>query len=390
MDQLMTVDLENSVATPRRVLAVDDDPIMLALIAEKFAEMGYGVVQAEDGAVATAALVEGGFELAVVDLSMPKVDGFELLSRIRSNPKTKGLPVIVATSMGDSASIELAYRLGASSFVTKPINWAQFTHHSLFVIRNGQIERDLRVAQADAAAAARMKTGLFAVLGHELKTPLTALVGLTDVLAKSLGAQLQSLDAEHLGHVTEAAQRLNLLVSDVLTLSRALAGSRRLDRAAATAAELVEDSLLGYKSQLNFLGLKIKTDVPADCPEVYCDSHMVRQALRKLVDNAIKFSQRGDTIHVWAKERRDGYLEISVRDKGPGISVARLRDCLQPFVQGDMSYARPAEGLGLGLPIANAIAEAHGGALTVTTTPGNGLTATLCLPGASLQAAVCA
>jgi len=364
----------------RRVLAVDDDPIMLELMGQQFAELGYGVVLAEDGEAATAALDAEDLDLAMVDLSMPKVDGFELLVRIRSHARTANLPVIVATANGDKDSIERAYRLGASSFVTKPINWTQFAHHAQFVIRNGQIERDLRIAQAEAAAAARMKSGLFSVLGHELKTPLTALVGLTDVLAKSLGARLQSLDAENLGHVTDAAQRLNHVVSDILTLSKALAGPSRLECDWFAVDELVEDSLLGFKSKAAALGIALKVTPAPGLGRIWCDSHLLRQALRRLIDNAIKFSQPGDTVEVKASRAGSSHVTISVHDSGPGISVSRLRDCLQPFVQADMSYARPAEGLGLGLPIANAIAESHGGELLVSATPGEGLVAALRLP----------
>lgn len=387
----MTQSIENiPEAETRRVLAVDDDPIMLALMSEKFAEMGYGVILAEDGEVATRVLDAGHLDLAVVDINMPKVDGFELLARIRANPNTARLPVIVATALGDSHSIEKAYELGASSFVTKPINWALFTHHAQFVIRNGQIERDLRIAQAEAAAAARMKNGLFTVLGHELKTPLTALVGLTDVLAKSLGTRLQTLDAENLGHVTDAAQRLNLVVSDILTLSRALSGPQRLDLGVFTAAELIEDSLLGFKTRANQLGITIKSGAGDGSLLVNCDAHLVRQALRKLIDNALKFSQPGGIVELWPSAEGAAHVAISVRDNGPGISEARLRDCLQPFVQADMTYARPAEGLGLGLPIANAIADVHGGELMIGANSGEGLTATLVLPRHDAQAAISA
>jgi signal transduction histidine kinase len=370
----------------RRVLVVDDDPIMRELMGQQFAEMGFGVFLTENGEEACGVLDREDLDLAVIDLNMPRLDGFGLLERIRGNPRQAGLPVIVATASGDRPSIERAYRLGASSFVTKPINWAQFAHHAQFVIRNGQIERDLRLAQAEAAAAARMKNGLFSVLGHELKTPLTALIGLTDVLGKSLGARLQSLDAEHLGLVSDAAQRLNHIVGDILILSKALAGPGRLGMAWNPVHELLEDSLLGFKTRAALLGIDLKLIAPPPALLMRCDAALLRQALRRLIDNAIKFSQPGSTVTVWAEDHGDGALSLAVSDQGPGISVTRLRECLQPFVQADMSYSRPAEGLGLGLPIANAIAEAHGGELSVSTTPGSGLTATLRLPpSADLQ-----
>ena len=79
-----------------------------------------------------------------------------------------------------------------------------------------------------------------------------------------------------------------------------------------------------------------------------CDSQLLRQAIKKLVDNAIKFSPEGGTIEIWAHRKPDHSTVISVRDNGPGISPAKLAECLQPFIQEDMSYGRPAEGLGPG------------------------------------------
>lgn len=367
----------------RRVLAVDDDPILLALMGETFLALGYEVSLCESAAEAIVVLDREELELAVIDLHMPQVDGFALLHHIRQHPRWANLPVIVATASNAKESIERAYQLGASSFVTKPINWTQFSHHAQFVMRNGQIERDLRVAQVEAAAAARMKTGLFKVLSHELKTPLTALIGFTDVLAKSLGSKLEGLDAEHLSLVSEAAYRLNQMVGDILLLSRAMVGPARLEKAWHSAHDLLEESLAGFGSRAAALGITLRlAETPAGSG-LFCDGSLVRQALRRLIDNALKFSPPGGEIVLWAEADATGEVRLSVSDQGPGMSMTRLRECLQPFVQGDMSYARPVEGMGLGLPIAHTIAAAHGGGLAVTTSPGQGLTASLTLPAAA-------
>ena len=103
-------------------------------------------------------------------------------------------------------------------------------------------------------------------------------------------------------------------------------------------------------------------------------------AFKRFVDNAVKFSPAGSTVEVWAYGKADGSAVVSVRDQGPGLTQAKLKECLKPFVQEDMSYARPIDGLGLGLPIAKAICEAHGGELIVQTAPGQGLVAAISLP----------
>ena len=320
------------------------------------------------------------FDLAIIDLGMPKLDGFALLRHVRQHPRSVDLPVIVVTASGDKTSIDKAYQLGASSFVTKPVIWAQFTPHALFVMRNGQIERELRAAQMEAATAVRLKNGLFQVLGHELKTPLTALIGLTEVLSASLKDRVHAGEAEQLGHVAVAAQRLNLIISDVLILSKALAGRSRLNIASSPLHEILDDSLLRLKAAARALNISLLVRQPDPDLVISCDANLLRQALHKLIDNAIKFSPRGGAVEIWAHRKDDGSTVFSVRDTGPGLSPAKLKECLQPFVQEDMSYSRRVEGLGLGLPIAKAIAEAHGGELIIQTSPGQGMIAALWLP----------
>lgn len=378
-----TPDIEpvpSSTAMPKRVAIVDDDPILREVMTAKLRDAGYEVEEASNGEAGGSLIEARHFDLAVVDLGMPKLDGFGLLRHIRQNPATAGLPVIVATSSDDPRSVDRAYQLGASSFITKPVNWAKFAHLTQFVIRAGEIERALRSAQADAISASKMKNGLFQVLSHELKTPLAALVGLTEVLAGSLRDRVAGAEAEQLDYVVEAAQRLNTIVSDILILSKALAGRERLSFAACPLSELLEDGTVGIKTLARDRNIRLTVHKGSIEGLVYCDQQLIRQALRKLIENAVKFSHPGGTVEISAQAGDDGSRMLSVRDHGPGLSVAKLKECLQPFIQDDMSYARPAGGLGLGLPIAQAIAEAHGGELTCQTAPGQGMLVTIRLP----------
>ncbi len=373
---------QQSIETQSRrcVLIVDDDALLCEVMSELFLSLGYETVIAEDGDVACDLIAHTNLALAVVDLSMPKLDGFGLLRHIRQHPRSVDLPVIISTGNDDRASIEEAYRLGASSFVTKPINWAQFVYHAQFVIRNGEIEHDLRLAEAEAVAAGKMKNGLFRILSHELKTPLVALIGLTDVLSEALKDKVEAIEAEQLSHIVGASQRLNGLISDILVLSKSFSGPSSLSIAHESMSDLLDDSIVGLEAMARAKNIQIKITRPSKDVDLCCDSQLLRQGIKKLVDNAIKFSATGGTIEIWAHKKPDNATVISVRDNGPGIAPAKLAECLQPFIQDDMSYGRSAAGLGLGLPIAKSIAEAHGGELVCQTTLGQGLVAALVIP----------
>lgn len=364
----------------RKVLVVDDDAILREVMAEQLGSLGWEVATAENGEDAITAFALQVPDLAVIDITMPRLDGFGLLGHIRQNPRTLDIPVIVCTSHNDRDPVERAYRLGASSFVTKPINWPQFLHHAQFVMRSGETERALRVAEAEAQAASRTKSAMFQVLSHELKTPLTALIGLTDVMDRALRNKTGQDAPEELGHIIDAARRLNVIVSDIMLLSKAVSGHQREHFTATTLGEVLEDGLAGLKTKA--VERKVKLLVrPAENDAFFmCDERLLKQALAKLADNAVKFSPEGSTVELWGHVRANGSIILSVKDEGPGLSQQKLRECLQPFMQENSGYSRPAEGLGLGLPIARAICEAHGGELAIQTAPGLGLLAAIVLP----------
>ncbi len=377
------VNQRTEITARKCVLIVDDDVLICDVLAGLFANLGYETITAEDGESACDSIARENLALAVVDLNMPKLDGYGLLRHIRQHPRTVDLPVIISTGYDDRKSIEEAYRLGASSFVTKPINWAQFGYHAQFVIRNGEIERDLRRAEAEAVAASKTKNGLFRILSHELKTPLVALIGLTDVLSDALKDKVEAIEAEQLSHIVGASQRLNRLISDILVLSKSFSGASSLKISSESMADLLDDSIIGLEAGAKTKSIKIKIARPSKNLTLSCDNQLLRQAIKKLVDNAIKFSPEGGTVEIWAHRKPDQSTVISVRDNGPGISPAKLAECLQPFIQEDMSYGRPAEGLGLGLPIVKAIAEAHGGELICQSPPGQGMIAAVWIPDLS-------
>lgn len=366
----------------RRALVVDDDPILREVMCAQLLQLGLDCETAENGEEGRKKLCCGSFDLAVVDISMPLLDGFALLRHIRQHPRSVDLPVIVCTSHNDQASIDKAYTLGASSFVTKPINWPQFAYHALFVMRSGESERALRLAKTEALAASRMKNGLFHVLSHELKTPLSALIGLSDVLHGSLGGRATAEERDQLQLLMDGAQRLNGIISDVLILSKALSGAERKNFTSTPVQELLDDCLVGHRAAGRDRDVQIVVRPMDGSFSISCDPHLMRQALSRLISNAIKFSPPGGKVEVWAHLLPDGSPILSVRDQGQGLSQSRLQECLKPFVQDDMSYSRPAEGLGLGLPIAKAICEAHGGELVIQTALGQGLLAAIALPAA--------
>ena len=125
-----------------RVIVVDDDPIFRSLVAAKLQKLSHEVVEAEDGGEAWSLIAQGDFQLALVDLEMPRFKGIELIRCIRSHPRTSRMPIVVVTSRNDSEAVRTSLEAGATSFVTKPLNWSMFSNHIEYLLRlHGAAER---------------------------------------------------------------------------------------------------------------------------------------------------------------------------------------------------------------------------------------------------------
>lgn len=127
-----------------RLLVADDDPILREFATVHLATPEVEVEVAEHGLAALARLKDGGIDLALVDLEMPVMDGFDLISHIRQDDSLKHLPVVVVTGREDMAAVDRAYALGATSFVVKPLNWRVLSHQLAYVLRNARAEAELR------------------------------------------------------------------------------------------------------------------------------------------------------------------------------------------------------------------------------------------------------
>ena len=127
-----------------RVLVADDDPILREFAMVHLATPTVEVEVAEDGVAALERLTQGGIDIALIDLDMPRMDGFELIERIRWDEQLKHLPIVVVTGREDMIAVDRAYALGANAFVVKPLNWRLLSHQLAYVLRNARAEGQVR------------------------------------------------------------------------------------------------------------------------------------------------------------------------------------------------------------------------------------------------------
>jgi len=348
----------------------------------KLVEMGAIVAEAEDGAVALDLLDMHTFDLAIVDLMMPNVDGLSLIRRIRFSADTQNLPVIVISSHGEGDAVRNAYRAGASSLLAKPVDWQGLEHHVKFLMRmalNVRKERSLRHMQT---AIARGKDAIIGRLCNEIQVASDVLLDTAESLGRQLVAGRFASSCQQIldGMVIEA-RSLRALVGQTSGLVETLSREIVVDDHPEPLAQLIEHAGLFVQSAARDGGIDLDVARPDDDVMVVCDGETITVAIVHLLRNAIAHSPPGSRVRLTPELFPDGMLAIRISDNGPGMTpefVAIQLTPLQAYRRGD--HTRGQRGGGFGLPLVKAIAEAHNGSLEIRSMPGEGTDAIFVLP----------
>jgi two-component system sensor histidine kinase KdpD len=230
----------------------------------------------------------------------------------------------------------------------------------------------------------RLRNSLLAALSHDLRTPLTSLVGLSEALALSKPA-LAPPQLELAGVLRDEAVRMSRLVANLLDMARMQSGHVILNLQWQTLEEVVGSALRASGRQLH--GRIIETRLAPALPLVRYDAVLIERVLCNLLENAAKYTPDGSRVSVMA-EARDGKLAVTVQDNGPGLPPGREEAIFDKFTRGERES--PIPGVGLGLAICRAIMQAHGGAITAHAAPGGGAAFVFTLALGSPPALPCA
>jgi signal transduction histidine kinase len=362
------------------LLVVDDDAANREVLCRRLERQGHDVHTVSSGRDAMHILGESAFDLVLLDIMMPEMDGYEVLGRIKSDSTLQHIPVIMISALNELQSVVRCVEAGAEDYLTKPFN------ATLLKARIGACLEKKRGRDRENALFEQLQSNykrlqeleqqrddMRNMIVHDLRTPLTALMIGVEML--EMDRTLSDSQQEITGIAGRGGRTLLGMINDLLDVEKMESGSVQLQYDEVTPAALVagavtQVSLLAEESHTTLL-----TDVAANLRPFSGDGKKLSRTLVNLIANAIKFTGAG-TVTVSARQDDPGTIHFAVRDTGPGIPAESFGRIFEKFGQLDSRRV----GTGLGLAFCKLAIEAHGGRIAVENTPGQGSTFSFTIP----------
>ena len=242
-------------------------------------------------------------------------------------------------------------------------------------------EVELLAAKERAEGASIAKSRFLATVSHELRTPLNAIIGFSEVMRDgAFGPIGDERYRRFADSIHEAGDRLLKMINDIIDLANAESGRLQMSETLIDPRSDLLAAVEAARAAAGAASLALVVDIPDTLPLLYADENAVRRTVGSLLDNAIKFTPSGGRVTIRAALEESGLFAITVADTGIGIPREKLAEVVQPFGQVDGDLARTHEGAGLGLPLARALAEMHGGHLDIESSPHAGTVVTVRFP----------
>jgi signal transduction histidine kinase len=387
---------------PSKLLIVDDLPENLRALDALIRDEQRLVFQAQSGEEALSLMLEHEFALAILDVQMPGMDGFELAELMRSTSRTRNIPIVFVSAAGRELNYAFkGYETGAVDFLYKPLDpdavrskvhvfvtldqqrrEMQRQMEALEAARREQevLLRELNATQAELQRSLRMRDEFMSLVAHELRTPLNTLFLETQMRSLQLKrGNLPAFNPEQMSSMIKRDERqikaMIRLIDDMLDVSRMKSGTLSIRPAKVELMALLERVVNDLSLQAAAAGANVVL-VPHAPVEGFWDEFRIEQVVVNLLTNALRYGG-GGAVEV-SVQTEGCNARISVRDHGKGIAPDFLERIFEPYERGAKS-GEP-KGLGLGLYISRQLALSHGGQLTVESTPGEGATFSLVLP----------
>jgi signal transduction histidine kinase len=333
------------------------------LLRKRFHSEGYETAEAYDGEEALKRVDEYNPDLIVLDVMMPKIDGYEVCHRLKTDENKKYIPVLMLTAKGEIESKVKGLEIGADDYLAKPFDYKELSARvkSLLTIKAA---REKLVEEEKSVALDKMMDEV----AHEIRNPLVSIGG----FSKRVYDRLPENDPnkKYLEMIMDEVSKLENMVKlliELKTMTVCYLGNTDIN-------EVITEALASYEDEFASNGIVAKMQLLNNLPFISGDKEQLKIAVSNLIKNSIEAMQESPKILTIATSVSDGRIIIEVTDTGKGIPKDKLKSIFHPF------YTSKIYGPGLGLTFTLKIVQQHGGTISVESEPGKGTTFTIRLP----------
>lgn len=357
-----------------RILVIDDDESVLDNIVDTLEASGYQVGSATNGRIGLESLRKQVPDLVICDVMMPDITGYEVLKTIRKDRPTTAIPFIFLTAKIERSDQRSGMELGADDFLTKP-----FTQRELLSAIETQLKKRTTIAEEYETTLHLLRENIIYALPHELRTPLSHILGYAEMLKMDAATISPSAIEEMANSILKGGSRLQRLIENYLVYAQIeiMSGNKseieglhnHVIKDASTVIATTSKRIAEGYGRIEDLFLELS---PA---AIHISAENFTKVVEELVDNAFKFSAPGTKIQVKSLKQQHQYY-IGIRDYGHGMNEDQLQR-LGPYMQFDRAFYEQ-QGLGLGFVIAKRLIELHGGKIEAKSVPNKGTLVHIC------------
>ena len=375
------------------VLIVDDDEVDRMAVQRSLLKAGVEIELSEvsDGKSAIAAFAENSYDCVLLDYLLPDEDGLTLIRKIRS--LAIKVPIVVLTGQGDEQIAVELMKAGATDYLSKSrlspeildrvlrnairVYRAEMEvekayqqlqeSNNLLTRKNKELEKQqqqIELQNIKLLEASRLKSQFLGTISHELRTPMNAIIGFSQLLLRHKCGELSHQQKDLMERILNNSKKLLILLNEILDFSKLEVGQLNVNPGIFDLAKVVNATVAEIRSLAEQKNLSLQVQINLDNPIVFNDSTRVRQILMHLLSNALKFTESGG-IAIEVKELSENRVAIAVCDTGIGISPTNIKSIFEAFWQVEQDTNRKYSGTGLGLPIVNALVQMMGGKITI-------------------------
>lgn len=374
-----------------KILIVDDIPLNIKVVGKLLKENNFDIAFANSGKEALQKAQHYTYDLILLDVTMPEMDGYQVCRELKKDDRTKEIPVIFLTARVDAENILEGFNAGAVDYIAKPFSavelLARVKNHLTIKSQKKIIENmnqilekkvqekttKLRDANQRLMAFDKLKSEFLTLINHELRTPLTGIKGFIELLEKTLSTHKQ---LEYVTTIKTQIYKLEKITESALIITTLKADKYKMNLQCVTVGEIIRSVVNQSKSSLKMKNINIITNMD-ERKLMNVDFKLFTNCIYNILQNAITVSKPNDNINISAFAKNN-FTIFQIHDDGPGFSESKLKYLFELFSNNDIMHH--SEGLGLGLAVCKLITEAHNGKIKIYNHPKGGAAVELSIP----------